>query len=94
MWRSLSLSVLRQLLKYSAAAFLISISLVTPLAAHPQHLRPQEDLQGVLSRRPLNPPLRNAKVTLRYSPNGRSLAIQNPSGIYLFSRDPFRLQTY
>ncbi|MGH9742876.1 MAG: hypothetical protein ACRD51_11045, partial [Candidatus Acidiferrum sp.] len=31
---------------------------------------------------------------MRYSPDGRSLSIQNPSGIYLFSREPLKLQTY
>jgi len=31
---------------------------------------------------------------LRYSPDGRSLMVQNPSGIYLFSREPLSLRTY
>ena len=51
-------------------------------------------MQGVLSRRLLKPPLRNAKVTVRYSPDGRSLMIQNPSGIYLLSRQPLVLTAH
>ncbi|MGB8475151.1 MAG: hypothetical protein WCE61_13790 [Candidatus Acidiferrum sp.] len=62
--------------------------------AMPQRVRPHEDLHGVLSRQRLTPPLRNAEVTLRYSPDGRTLMVQNPSGIYLLSREPLSLRTY
>ncbi|MGC1491581.1 MAG: hypothetical protein WA798_09410 [Candidatus Acidiferrum sp.] len=51
-------------------------------------------MQGVLSRRTFKPPLRNAKVTVRYSPDGRSLLIQNPSGIFLLSRQPLVLTAH
>jgi hypothetical protein len=62
--------------------------------AMPQSARTHEELHGVLSRQALNPPLRNADVTLNYSPDGHSLMIQNPSGIYLFSREPFVLRAH
>jgi hypothetical protein len=60
----------------------------------PQSVRPHEELHGVLSRQPLKPPLRNAQVMLRYSPDGRTLMVQNPSGVYLFSREPFTLRAH
>ena len=60
----------------------------------PQSVRPHEELHGVLSRQPLKPPLRNAEVMLRYSPDGRTLMVQNPSGVYLFSREPFTLRAH
>jgi hypothetical protein len=31
---------------------------------------------------------------LRYSPDGRTLMVQNPSGVYLFSREPFTLRAH
>ncbi len=60
----------------------------------PQSARPREELHGVLSRQPLRPPLRNADVILRYSSDGRTLMVQNPSGVYLFSREPFALRAH
>ena len=60
----------------------------------PQSARPPEELHGVLSHQPLKPPLRDAAVTLRYSPDGRTLMIQNASGVYLFSREPFVLRAH
>jgi hypothetical protein len=60
----------------------------------PQSARQPEELHGVLSRQPLKPPLRDAAVTLRYSSDGRTLMIQNASGVYLFSRDPLVLRTH
>jgi hypothetical protein len=60
----------------------------------PQSARPPEELHGVLTRQPLKPPLRDADVMLRYSSDGRTLMIQNPSGVYLFSREPLVLRTH
>jgi hypothetical protein len=60
----------------------------------PQSARPPEELHGVLSRQALKPPLRDAAVILRYSSDGRSLMIQNASGVYVFSREPFVLRTH
>ena len=48
----------------------------------------------MLSRQPLKPPLRNADVALHYSPDGRSLMVQNPSGIFLLSREPLTLRAH
>ena len=73
---------------------LILVSLFVLLPASSQTDRPHEDLHGVLSRQPLEPPLRDANVTLRYSPDGRILKIQNSSGIYVLSREPLTLRTY
>jgi hypothetical protein len=59
-----------------------------------QSARPHEDLHGILSRQQLKPPLRNADVVLRYSPDGRAIMIQNPAGVYLFSREPLSLRAH
>jgi len=59
-----------------------------------QSARPHEELHGIISRQPLKPPLRNADVMLRYSPDGRTLMVQNPSGVYLFSREPLTLRAH
>jgi len=82
------------LLRSSAAAFLIHFQLLAIASAIPQSARPREELHGVLSRQTLKPPLRNADVVLRYSPDGRTLMIQNPSGVYLFSREPLTLRAH
>jgi hypothetical protein len=77
-----------------AAALFVSVQLLAISAAKPQSAPPHDELRGVLSRQPLKPPLRNADVTLRYSPDGRSLMAQNPSGVYLFSREPLTLRAH
>ena len=48
----------------------------------------------MLSRQQLKPPLRNADAAMHYSPDGRSLMVQNPSGVYLFSREPLTLRSH
>jgi hypothetical protein len=80
-------------LRLAAAAVLVSVQLLVA-AAKPQSVLPHEELRGVLSRRPLEPPLRNADVMLRYGPDGRTLIVQNPSGVYLFSREPLTLRAH
>ena len=80
--------------RLAAAALLVSVQLLAIVAATPQSARPHEELGGVLSRQPLKPPLRNADVMLRYGPDGRTLMVQNPSGVYLFSREPLTLRAH
>jgi hypothetical protein len=53
-----------------------------------------EDLRGVLSRQVLNPPLRSASIAVRYSSDGTYLMVQDPVGIYIFSREPLTLRGY
>jgi outer membrane protein assembly factor BamB len=53
-----------------------------------------ERLHGVLSRQRLIPPLRSASTTLRYSPDGRYLLFQDPSGIFVLSREPLKVLGY
>jgi hypothetical protein len=89
-----SLPPLWPLLRLSVAALLGSVQLLAIAAATPQSASPHEELRGVLSRQPLKPPLRNADVMLRYSPDGRTLMVQNPSGVYLFSREPLTLRAH
>lgn len=61
-------------------------------AAMPQTTRPREELHGVLSRQQLKPPLRDAGISLHYSPDGRYLMAQDSTGLYVFSREPLRLR--
>jgi len=58
----------------------------------PQTTRPREELHGVLSRQQLKPPLRDAGISLHYSPDGRYLMAQDSTGLYVFSREPLRLR--
>ncbi|MGB2622007.1 MAG: hypothetical protein WBL56_18370 [Candidatus Acidiferrum sp.] len=81
-------------LRFIALAILACSLLLDLADARPQTDRPHEDLHGVLSRQPLRPPLRNAVVMLRYSPDGRNLMVQERSGIYVLSRDPFALRAH
>ncbi len=85
MWRRLG---------FIAAVGFVGLPLVAVFAAPTQSSRPAEDLHDVLSRHALIPALLDAAVTLRYSPDGRFLMVQNTSGVYLFSRKPLRLTTY
>jgi hypothetical protein len=89
----LSQYLLWPLAEFSTAACLVLL-FPAVTAAMPQSARPPEELHGVLSRQPLKPPLRDAAVTLRYSSDGRTLMIQNASGVYLFSRETLVLRTH
>lgn len=55
--------------------------------------KPRERLQGVVSRHRLKPALLG-RFRIRHSPDGRSLFVQTPSGIYLLRRNPLSLITY
>ena len=94
MWRKRALAILWPLLGFITAAGLVNHRRIAASAGSPQASGSAEDLHAVLSRHALNPPLRNAAVTLRYSPDGRYLMVQNTSGVYLFSREPLRLTAY
>jgi hypothetical protein len=94
MWRKRALPILWPLLGFITSAGLVEHHLLAVCAASPQASGPAEDLHSVLSRHALTPPLRNAAVTLRYSPDGHYLMVQNTSGVYLFSREPLRLTAY
>jgi hypothetical protein len=54
----------------------------------------REKLHGVVSRRRLSPALRSTSVTLKYSSDGKYLLLQNPSGIYVLSREPLKVLGY
>jgi hypothetical protein len=77
-----------------AAAGLTRTCLGQDSSALPQAHRPPEKLHGVLSRQRLTPPLRSTSVTLRFSPDGRYLLFQDPSGIYVLSHEPLKVLGY
>ena len=54
----------------------------------------QESLNRLVSRQQLTPPLRSTNASLRYSHDGRYLALQDQAGIYLLSRAPLKLLGY
>lgn len=73
--------------------FLVFDTQQSPPIANAQARRVQERLRGVLTRARLHPELR-AAASILYSHDGKYLAVQDPAGIFLFSRDPLRLVTY
>jgi WD40 repeat protein len=54
----------------------------------PQSDRPHQNVHAVLSQAVLTPPLRSPEVTLRFSPNGKYLLLQDASGVALLSTAP------
>lgn len=62
--------------------------------ASPRTERRLEKLHGVISRQRLMPPLGSTSVKLTYSSDGKYLLLQNPSGIYVLSREPLKMLGY
>jgi hypothetical protein len=52
---------------------------------------PREALDGVIWRRPLDPPLQPDIEHIRFSPDGRFALAQDDAGIFVLSRDPFAI---
>jgi WD40 repeat protein len=52
-------------------------------------LNQQEHLVGVVSRKPLDPPLRTDINNLRFSPDGEHSLAQDDASIFVFANDPF-----
>ena len=50
-----------------------------------------EILTGVLSKRPLDPPLRADIGNLKFSPDGKYVLAQDESSVFVLSREPFSL---
>ncbi len=48
-------------------------------------------LHSVLSKSALNPPLRSPRVSLRFSPDGKYLLFQDPSGVAVLSSEPLKI---
>jgi WD40 repeat protein len=61
------------------------------LMASPQTLQHRPQLHSVISQSVLAPPLRSPEAYLRYSPDGKYLLFQDPSGIVVMSREPFNI---
>jgi hypothetical protein len=61
------------------------------LMASPQTLQHRPQLHSVLAQSVLTPPLRSPEASLRYSPDGKYLLFQDPSGIVVMSRDPLNI---
>jgi len=61
------------------------------LIAKPQSPQDRENLHSVVSRVMLTPPLRSPEVSLRYTPNGQYVLLQDPAGVVVLQRDPLRI---
>lgn len=51
-----------------------------------------EQLPGLISRVPLNPPLRSNIIQLRLSPNGNYILIQDAASVFILTREPLAFQ--
>jgi hypothetical protein len=74
---------------------LLGSVIVLAICRHPalsfsasQSNRPRQNLHAILSESALAPPLRSPEVTLRFSPNGKYLLFQDPSGVAVLSTSP------
>src|SRR5215472_15918641 len=77
-----------------AFTWLVLLFVLAPLpSSSAQAIRPRERLRGVLSRAKLSPELRSA-ATIRYSPNGKYLFVQDSAGVSLISLSPLRFISY
>ena len=74
----------------------LAISLVACWAqllpgASPQSSKPRQELHSVISQVALNPPLRSPEVELRFSPDGKYLFLQDPTGVTVLVKNPLRI---
>lgn len=76
------------------APLVAALCLPATALAVPQRPLPHDELHGVISRRELTPPLRSGALSVRYSPDGLYLMVQDPGGIFIFSRNPLRLNGF
>jgi hypothetical protein len=67
--------------------FLVELS----LKRSPQSLRPRQDLHSIVSRKALSPARRSPDASLRFSPDGKYLLFQDPSGVIVMSKDPLNI---
>ena len=72
-------------------AILVFFSVARLLAAPPQSTQSRQNLHSVLSHVKLTPPLRSPEVSLRYSPDGNYLLLQDPAGVAVFLRNPLQI---
>ena len=84
----------RVVLSRAAALALFALPILLPAGSSSQGLRQHEDMRGVLSRRPLVPALRNTPVEVRFSPDGRTLLIQDSGSIFVVSVQPLKLTSF
>jgi len=91
MWRFLIPSRRSSVLLGSFAAILVLSTAERFLTASPQSTQHRQDLHSVLSQVTLTPPLRSPEVSLRYSPDGRYLLLQDPTGVDVLPRNPLQL---
>ena len=85
-------------LQFFLALSLLSPVLVGSLSSQeltPRPLRPEgsREASDVVSRQILTPPLHGTTM-LRFSPDGRHLLLQDASGLFVVSREPFRVVFY
>ena len=85
-------------LQFFLALSLLSPVLIASLSSQeltPRPLRPEgsREASDVVSRQILTPPLHGTTM-LRFSPDGRHFLLQDASGLFVVSREPFRVVFY
>ena len=73
------------------ASPIVLLFLSLDIRASPQSLRPRQQLHSILSQAVLSPALRSPEVSLRYSPDGKFLLFQDPSGVTVLAVNPLSI---
>src|SRR5260370_26276770 len=64
------------------------------LFSSPQSVHARQTVRAVLSQAVLTPALRSPEATLRFSPNGKYLLLQDASGVTILSTTPLKIVFY
>jgi len=91
--RRLSIPLLRfsAVISSCAAAILVFLGAQRLPSSAAQSAQGRQDLHSVLSHVMLTPPLRSPEVSLRFSPDGQYLLLQDPAGVVVLARNPLRI---
>jgi hypothetical protein len=73
------------------AGFLVFLRADGPLPASAQSPQERQELHSLLSHTMLTPPLRSPEVFLRFSPDGKYLLLQDPTGVTVFRKSPLSI---
>lgn len=73
------------------AGFLTLLAANSFMRASSQSVAQYQKVHSVVSQVKLNPPLRSSEVSLRYSPDGTYLLLQDPTGVAVLQRNPLSI---
>jgi len=75
----------------SPAGFLVFLTANSFLLAGWLPAEQHQEIHSVIAQSKLTPPLRSPEVSLRYSPDGNYLLLQDPAGVAVLQRNPLRI---